>query len=227
MSDNNIKGTVEEHPHRMMVDFESLGTGVRSAVFCVAMACFDGMTGEILESKTYRISLDGQREAGRTTSKDTLEFWVLENFALFAALMGDDTVDEIPLSSVPDVIEAFALETMAVDLDKVEFWCKGTSFDAAILRDIIDCLGGKPFWNYLNEIDLRTPLRKLRDLHGKESFEFAREGEKHDPISDVALQCRQAAAVISYLERPRVAMLEDTPDLSDFSDSDSIGVIKS
>lgn len=197
---------------RVMVDLETLATGPRSVVFCGCVAAFD-KEGKLYGQQIFRLHLAEQVEDGRKVDADTMSFWVVDRWPLFSALMNDDTVPEIAWQAVARVLRSVAVDHCTVPIDKVELWCRGTSFDMAILRDMCDASGQKPWWKYWNERDVRTYQKQVEKYFGKDVCEVGQiesGGEKHDPFEDVSRQALLVAQldrtlrVAATFARPRV-----------------------
>lgn len=157
----------------LMVDIETLGTNLTSVVTSIAVVPFTMQGGAVpkCDSLIRAMHVGEQLVVGRTVDASTLRWWAKQDenaraqaflgVHLFSTLLAD-------------------LRACLSQCEYSYFWCKGPSFDAAMLDSLFESFGEKSPFQYKKWRDVRTMC------DGVETPEF--EGMEHDPYDDCVNQ---------------------------------------
>jgi len=168
-------------PTRVMVDIETLGLDIGSAILSVGAVVFDEEgCGDTFERS---ISLQSCQDAGLSIDADTLEWWLDQPDAAQEVLTGGD--------SLATVLKAFQDFWFEHDID--EIWANSPSFDCEQLEFAYEAVGLEEPWAYHHERDFRT----LRSLPVGGDHE--QQGTEHDALDDALYQARVASTALAEL----------------------------
>jgi hypothetical protein len=174
-------GTGTDDTDRVMVDTETLGIDLGSAILSIGAVRF-GIDG--LGEEFYReISLESCQEAGLEIDADTLEWWLTQDDAVADVLTGGESLYEI--------LAQFGSWYQAHDFD--EIWANSPSFDCEQLEVAFDAVGLTEPWEFRDERDVRT----LRSLPCAVEIEMDR--DEHDALNDAKYQARIVSETIRSL----------------------------
>ena len=161
--------------NNIMLDIETLGTGVDSVVIQVAMIKFD-RDGTLGESLSVRLNRDEQLKLGLSYTQSTLDWWNKTNPELLKTLLTEN------VSSLNEGLTKISNFVSRTDY----LWCHAT-FDAPILSNLFEAAGMKAPWGYKNVRDIRT----LVDLTQLNLSDYNWVAEKtHDALDDCRFQIK-------------------------------------
>jgi hypothetical protein len=163
-----------------MVDIETLGLDRDSAIISIGAVRFDA--GRLGLTFHRQISLESNRDHGRTVDEGTWDWWIDEQGADESFLReGDD------------------LETVLADFaawygNAEEVWANAPSFDCEALEHAYAQTEYNEPWAFYEERDVRT----VKNLPGVEEPEF--EGTEHNALDDAKHQARLVNRVLGAME---------------------------
>lgn len=101
--------------------------------------------------------------------------------------------DAIPISSALIKLNTFILDNS--DIDKVQVWGNGATFDNVILRasydrELIPCL-----WKFWNDRDVRTIVELGRQIGINPRRDIPFEGDLHNALADAKHQVKYVSAI--------------------------------
>jgi hypothetical protein len=139
----------------VMVDIETMGTGVNSVILQVSFEAFNFLLDgrEITEldfSTTIYPCLSEQVESGRSVDSDTVKWWISKNPEFFTILLKKCSNPSY-YDSVEEVSEIFS----SFNDSGYVMWARSPEFDIQMLENLT---GVK--YNYRNKMDVRT-IEKL------------------------------------------------------------------
>ena len=171
----------------VMVDIETMGTGLTPAIKSIAAVEFDMNTGEIGESFKIGITLSSNEQYGLNCEANTVEWWLRQSKEAKLSLLG---MKEYDLKSA-----LFQFSKWFRNLDGVKtIWSKGPNFDLRVLFTAYSKTGLRVPWHYTNERCVRT----IMSLHPK-CTELADPPEvSHDPEQDCHYQIRCCVISMNY-----------------------------
>ena len=133
--------------NEVMIDLETLGTGVEAIILSIGAVQFDLATGEIGDEGFYAsVSVDSNLELGRKMSEDTLIWWMNQPKEAQA-------VFNEPKMHLREALEQF---TEWLGHAKRCPWGNGPTFDLAKMSHAYESLGWSAPWEYWNERCVRT-----------------------------------------------------------------------
>lgn len=176
----------------VMVDLETWGTKPGSALRSIGAVSFDPRSGLVYGQFYCNILFD--EADGLTKDPDTVIWWSRQTHAAAAAL-------DAGLEPLRDVLLDFSKWWAEQDTaDGARFWCKGPSFDDALLSAAYDALGLPRPWRFTLSRDVRT----VAELAGWPDIPFV--GTAHYALDDCRHQIREVC------EAYRILGLGNTPE---------------
>lgn len=169
---------------RVMVDLETLGTGVNACIIQIG-ACYFELDGLIVNTFETVVDAKDCTDHGAVIDAPTVIWWLQQS-------------DEARKSiySVFQLTELDALNALNDFLSKAdEVWSHAT-FDFVIICEALKRRKIKPKFSYKAARDIRTlmafsPLTKTTSV---------REGTHHDALDDAVYQARYCAEVLTALK---------------------------
>jgi hypothetical protein len=171
----------------VMIDIETLGTSVDSAIIQIGAMRFNMYPDPYAEIGCFSriISLDSNTALGRKVDQGTLNWWLDTDHTLFRRMLKSGS----PLGEVLSRLSWFLMESHYVAV-----WANGTDFDIAVLKHAYkQCLNTNPPWAYNAVRDCRTIYKLYGHL-----VERCDNGTKHDALDD----CRNQAIYLDSVLRP-------------------------
>lgn len=136
-----------------MIDIESLDTTPTSVVLSVGACKFDPYSDvEPYDHMHWRLNVDAQLEAGRTTSEDTLTWWSTQPEEVQNEALGPENRIEIPVFFAQ-------INRWLTAVDSI--WCQGPQFDMVILEDLCRQFRHHHNWAYWQIRDCRTLFKLM------------------------------------------------------------------
>lgn len=166
---------------RVMVDIETLGLDVGSAILSIGAVRF--APGRVRDTAEWSISLASCQEHGLTIDADTLGWWLDQGPEAQEVLTGGDKLETV----LTGFAEWFG--------DADEIWANSPSFDCEMLEHAYGVTGLVEPWEFYQERDFRT----LDSL--SVAPEMEQEGVEHDALADAVYQARVASETLERIER--------------------------
>ena len=174
--------------NNIMLDIETLGTGVDSIIIQVAMVKFD-WEGNIGKSLTIHFDSYEEYQLGLTKTKETIDWWNKTNPSLFKVLLTENLV------SVKQGLNKISKFVGAKDY----IWCHAT-FDAPILANLYTKADIKIPWGFKKVKDIRT----LVDLAQLDLSNYNWDAEKtHDALDDCRFQIKYCCDAFTRIRTNR------------------------
>ncbi|MBI6549911.1 3'-5' exoribonuclease [Xenorhabdus sp. VLS] len=175
-----------------MLDLETMGTAVDSAIISIGAVFFNPATGE-LGSYFYRaVDLTSSMQSGGTVDGDTVRWWLRQDSEARAAI----TVNGLPsITEVLFELEEFVNENTKYNTRSLKVWGNGVAFDNVILRSAYEREKIKPFWHWYNDRDVRTmvELGRAIGVDPKQNMPFA--GKQHNALDDAIHQAKYVSVI--------------------------------
>jgi hypothetical protein len=167
----------------VMIDLETMGTKANSAISSIGAVLFDPHSDWIGDCFHIHVSLTNCQHHGLVIDAETTLWWLGQDEAARNTLrLGQQ--DPAPLYTALDALAAFIPED-------AEVWCRGPSFDFAILQNAYDrCCLPLP-WRYYKERDVRT----LAAMNRGSAFPGLNAG-KHNALADAHHQAREVQHIL-------------------------------
>ncbi len=157
----------------VMLDLETMGSGVNSAIIALGAVAFD-CTG--VHSKFYeQVSLVSSVGIGLECDPSTIMWWMQQGDDARSAFKDNDKAGHINA-----VLARFA--KWFVDVGGVEVWGNGAAFDNAILSNAYRKSGAVQPWKFWNDRCYRT----IKSMNINISFD--RIGTHHNAVDDAETQ---------------------------------------
>jgi len=179
--------------HDVMIDLETLGTGVHAPIFQISAVLFDIKTGKILEE--FQRVIDINTIPNIKIETETLKWWLKTNPTLMADLIvKQGTFDYL------ESLDMFAgwIKCWGVQSKETFLWGNGENFDNVILRQaFVD-----NNMTYPIRYDCDRDLRTLVDMTCMKTGMFEKEirniftdstVQAHDARNDTLYQIRYAS----------------------------------
>lgn len=175
----------------VMIDLETMGTKVGSAVTCIGAVAFDEATGEELEFFHERISLESAVRTGLTMDPSTVVWWMQQ---CDAARVECIAPDDAPHALV-DTLEAF--RTFLSHFSAYKVWGNSAAFDLGLLGAAYRAAETFQPWSYRAEMCYRT-LKNLRPDVVAPAFE----GTQHNALHDARHQAKHLVQLLKATAKP-------------------------
>lgn len=173
----------------VMIDLETMGTRPGSVILSIGAVEFDATgTGDRFYIVVNKKSC---LDAGLVVDPDTLDWWSRQSDdARLVLMQAADNSDTHP----PNAKLAYALNQLAMFVERRLVWSNGADFDLPILSEAYyRCGFGKPPWSY------RSPrcYRTLRALRESVLFSFKPTGVAHNAGDDAYNQAEHASRLLA------------------------------
>lgn len=163
----------------------------------IAMVAFDYETGETVD--TFNVILDVEQYPSLTFNTSTLMFWLGNAGVLAELLTKDEESDAKYLSEMRMVIAAVDfINDLKQKYKGVYLWGNGENFDNTIFHYKCHAFNVDYPIDYNKDMDVRTYMKSLANLIGKESSDFkdfSKNTNLHNAIDDCKFQIDYMMAV--------------------------------
>lgn len=173
----------------LMIDFETLGTSVDSAIISMGAVRFNLDSNEIDDSAFYAsISVDSNLEAGRTISESTLIWWMGQSKEAQKVFTEPKMTLEIALGEF--------FEWFGEADDNIRVWSNGADFDIPMMAHAMKHFGWELPWKFWNHKCFRT-------FKGLPCAKLAKKPDNalaHNALNDAIAQAKYAQAIQAVLK---------------------------
>jgi 3' exoribonuclease, RNase T-like len=175
------------------LDLETASLESNAAIVQLAAVCNNPSYQEF----NIRISLVSNEIAGRHISKETMEWWDIQDSELRKKVFGGT-------DGLPEAMAAFhqwANEISMYQLDRIVLWGNGTEFDNVILQNAFEQFATWPF-HYRNAHHLRTLLttvpQHVQEYAHNLFIEHNPGNVQHDALHDARYQHAMVMAGLKH-----------------------------
>lgn len=156
---------------RVMVDIETMGTGVNAAIVAIGAVRFgDGLIYDRFEAV---VSLQSCLDIGMVVDGATVMWWMMQDNIARLHLVSDEEM------SIGGALIRF---TAWLAGNPIEVWANGSDFDLAILANAFDRCSLKRPWPYWMNRDYRTVKKLYPEIQAQPV------GTKHRAVNDAERQ---------------------------------------
>ncbi|HCD3005322.1 TPA: 3'-5' exoribonuclease [Enterobacter cloacae] len=176
--------------NHLMIDLETMGNKPNAPIVSIGAVFFEPTTGE-LGPEFYRVvSLKSSVENGAVPDPETIMWWMKQSEAARMAICEEDS---ITISAALIKLNTFILDN--ADIDKVQVWGNGATFDNVIIRSSYDRAFLPCMWKFWNDRDVRTivELGKAVGINPRRDIPF--EGDLHNALADARHQAKYVSAI--------------------------------
>lgn len=176
--------------NHLMIDLETMGNKPNAPIVSIGAVFFDPSTGE-LGADFYRVvNLKSSVDGGAIPDPDTIMWWMKQSEPARMAICDEDAIS---ISSALIELNTFILDN--TDIDNVQVWGNGATFDNVILRvsyerELVPCL-----WKFWNDRDVRTIVELGRSLGFNPRRDIPFEGDMHNALADARHQAKYVSAI--------------------------------
>jgi hypothetical protein len=180
--------------NHLMLDIETMGTGVNAAIMSIGACFFDPDTSMIGDTFHTKVSLDSADNGDIEPS--TVIWWLKQDNEARSQFY--DNKDSLTLNCALNYLSMFLSSTPNGDL---QVWGNGIAFDNVIVREACNRMGYDQPWDFWNDRDVRTmvELGRVIGIDPKNDMEF--EGIKHDALSDAIHQAKYVSLIWQALTK--------------------------
>ncbi|EIW3897590.1 3'-5' exoribonuclease [Klebsiella pneumoniae] len=176
--------------NHLMIDLETMGNKPNAPVVSIGAVFFEPSTGELGEEFYRVVSLKSSMDGGAVPDPETIIWWMQQNEEARKAICDKDAIS---ISAALIKLNTFILDN--TDIDKVQVWGNGATFDNVILRanyerEFLPCI-----WKFWNDRDVRTivELGRAIDINPRRDIPF--EGDRHNALADAKHQAKYVSAI--------------------------------
>lgn len=175
--------------NNIMIDLETMGKGRRAAIVAIGAVAFE--TGTVMVSSTFykRVSLEDCVRLGLEMDASTVMWWMQQPDAARAELADRRTTK---LGQALLNFRAWAT-SVTPNLQDLQVWGNGATFDNVILRSAFHAAGINCFWPYWGDRCYRT-LAALHPDIPKPEPEIP-----HHALYDALAQADHAAEILRIM----------------------------
>jgi len=161
----------------VMLDLETWGTSVGSALRSIGMVQFDPRHAGFGKEFYCNLEFDDQKELGATVDESTVKWWNLQGKEATEVLQDN----QLKLEDACNKVREFFYET------KVAYvWAQGSNFDPVLLEQSFKFAKVKVPWRFYNTRDTRT-CYNMTELN---TNLIKRQGTYHNALDDAKHQVR-------------------------------------
>jgi hypothetical protein len=179
----------EKKMKHIMIDLETLGTGVDAVFIAIGAVYFDPDTGELGDEFYENIDWQSSLDAGRKIDADTVKWWFAQSDEARNAILRDGGF----LLRVLSTFDHFCGNYPMV-------WGNGSSFDISMLEHAYREAKIEAPWKFWNVRDVRT----IKDLGMKKinkSIFIHAEGTAHNALDDAKHQARYVSVLWQAIKK--------------------------
>lgn len=176
--------------NHLMIDLETMGNKPNAPIVSIGAVFFEPTTGKLGPEFYHVVSLKSSVENGAVPDPETIMWWMKQSEAARMAICEEDS---ITISAALIKLNTFILDK--ADIDKVQVWGNGATFDNVILRSSYDRAFLPCMWKFSNDRDVRTivELGKAIGINPRRDILF--EGDLHNALADARHQAKYVSAI--------------------------------
>ncbi len=182
-----------------MIDLETMGTNPHSPIVAIGAVFFNPVTGELGKTFYRTVDLESSMKLGLTPTANTIKWWMNQD---------KKVVEEVikAKSSITDALTAlsqfavFAYSPAAnYGGSLLKIWGNGSAFDNVILRESYKACHLTPFWEFWNDMDVRTIVDMGRCVGFDPKRDIPFDGDRHNALADAVHQAKYVSAIYKKL----------------------------
>ncbi|MHB6324057.1 3'-5' exonuclease [Klebsiella pneumoniae] len=176
--------------NHLMIDLETMGNKPNAPIVSIGAVLFEPSTGE-LGTEFYRVvSLKSDVDGGAVPDPETIIWWMQQSEQARMAICDKDAIS---ISAALIKLNTFILDN--TDIDKVQVWGNGATFDNVILRasydrELLPCL-----WKFWNDRDVRTIVELGRAIGINPRRDIPFDGDMHNALDDAKHQAKYVSVI--------------------------------
>jgi hypothetical protein len=170
-------------PRHIMVDIESLDVRPTGIILSIGAVEFDPLIGYMGAEFLRNIDTASCTALGMTTDSDTQEWWARQAPEAWAATQDNQVPIREALTDFADFCRGDDTTNAG---EPAPIWCKGPSFDFAMLTNAYRMCAIPLPWQFRQERDLRTAIQLAQDIYGFKKP--AHTGVPHSALDDARHQ---------------------------------------
>lgn len=176
--------------NHLMIDTETMGNKPNAPVVSIGAVFFEPSTGELGEEFYRVVSLKSSMDGGAVPDPETIIWWMQQNEEARKAICDKDAIS---ISAALIKLNTFILDN--TDIDKVQVWGNGATFDNVILRanyerEFLPCI-----WKFWNDRDVRTIVELGRAIGINPRRDIPFEGDRHNALADAKHRAKYVSAI--------------------------------
>ncbi|WP_337264372.1 MULTISPECIES: 3'-5' exonuclease [unclassified Serratia (in: enterobacteria)] len=181
--------------NNLMIDLETMGNKPNAPIVAIGAVFFEPATGKLGQQFYTAVNLSSELEAGAVPSGDAINWWLMQSTEARAAITSDQA---IPIGDALLTLSDFV--TFSCEQQKyLKVWGNGAAFDNVILRGAYDRCGMLPFWNWFNDLDVRTMVMLGRQIGFDPKRDLPFDGDRHNALADAIHQAQYVSAIYQRL----------------------------
>lgn len=181
--------------NNLMIDLETMGNKSNAPIVAIGAVFFEPATGKLGQQFYTAVNLSSELEAGAVPSGDTINWWLTQSAEARAAITSDQA---IPTGEALFNLSDFV--TLSCEQPKyLKVWGNGAAFDNVILRGAYERWGMLPFWNWFNDLDVRTMVMLGRQIGFDPKRDLPFDGDRHNALADAIHQAQYVSAIYQRL----------------------------
>lgn len=180
--------------NNLMIDLETMGTGINAPIISIGAVFFDPNTGNIGSEFYSCIFLTSSMKSGGIPDGSTILWWINQSVEAKNVMFDEGA---ITLQSALSNFSKFVCSNCPAS--KVQVWGNGSTFDNAVLRASYQRLDMEEPWRWYNDRDVRTivEIGRAIGIDPKKSMPF--NGEVHNALADAKHQAAYVSAIYQRL----------------------------
>jgi hypothetical protein len=191
--------------NHLMIDLETLGTGVDAPIAAIGAVFFEPSTGCTGARFYTRVDFASDMDQGAKPDGSTIKWWLKQNSEARAELVADDApLAWEALTRLHDFIEKNAIPN---DLKFLQVWGNGASFDCVLLRAAFGRADLEIPWQWWNDRDVRTVVEMGRALGFDPKRNSPFNGDRHNALDDAVHQALYVSEIWQRLTTDKEPML--------------------
>lgn len=184
----------------IMIDLETIGRPPRAVIASIGVVYFDRLVPGKLGGSFYRVvDMDSCAELGLEFGADTVVWWLQQDDAARAAILGN------PVHLASALLDLSKFLGPPTTRDTLRFWGNGPTFDLTILRSAFKVVGYSDPWHYRQERCVRTVVGAYLDAwpgtQDDEGPKARYEGaaDAHNALGDAITQAKYVSTMYEAL----------------------------
>lgn len=190
--------------HNVMIDLETLGNKPTAPIVAIGAAFFDPATGNVGATFSVIVLLNSEMALGAVPDASTIIWWMMQSTEARAAICDSEAKSIlVALHELNAFIKANRVGK------SVKVWGNGASFDNVILRAAYHRANIQPFWNFYDDLDVRTIVEIGRRLGIDPKREIPFTGERHNALADALHQVQYVSTIFQHIDAMELSQLNE------------------